>query len=407
MTDFDLAPGILHRGLGFVARWPGITVVIPSDPAHDRAVEEMLAGFGPEPAPAEVARVIQELIQQGTIRDIGYLAMAIGGPLAMVYGAVEVIVDGSAVLSGAGGPTERQVAANERLTMRAANLAKAAEAAGPYDLRRGVAPGAGITLGVPVSSANAVPAAPPRPDHAPPRPHHAPPDPGVGQAPEPAEVEVPYRSVLLFDQGLPVAPLEPLAVAARAPTLDPAVPGVAPADDIGHPAPSHRHSGVVPVPEPGSDEVVVHGIMCSRGHFNNPAASFCMVCGISMVHVTHNLVPGPRPTLGFVVFDDGSTFGLDRSYLIGREPGEPDDRYTAPLTIQDNNETLSRRHAELRLVDWAVHLVDLGSTNGSFIWDVTMERWNQLAPAQPVALSQGDTIALGRRTFVYESVTRI
>lgn len=400
MTDFDLAPGVLHRGLGFVARWPGITVVIPSDPAHDRAVEEMLAGFGPEPAPAEVARVIQELIRQGTIRDIGYLAMATGGPLAMVYGAVEVIVDGSAVLSGVGGPTERQVAANERLTMRAANLAKAAEAANPYDLRRGVAPGAGITLGVPVSSAKAVPAAPPRPDH-------APPEPGVGPVPEPVEVEVPFRSVLLFDQGLPVAPREPLAVAARAPDQDPAAAGVGPVDDRAHPAPSHRQSGVAPVPESGSDDVVVHGIMCSRGHFNNPAASFCMVCGISMVHVTHNLVPGARPTLGFVVFDDGSTFGLDRSYLIGREPGEPDDRLTAPLTIQDNNETLSRRHAELRLVDWAVHLVDLGSTNGSFIWDVTMERWNQLAPDQPVALSQGDTIALGRRTFVYESVTRV
>jgi pSer/pThr/pTyr-binding forkhead associated (FHA) protein len=131
-----------------------------------------------------------------------------------------------------------------------------------------------------------------------------------------------------------------------------------------------------------------------------------MICGISMVHVTHNLVPGPRPTLGFVVFDDGSTFGLDRSYLVGREPGEPGDRHTAPLTIQDNNETLSRRHAEIRLVDWTVHLVDLGSTNGTFIWDAGFERWTQIVPHQPYPLPPGATVALGRRTFVFESVTR-
>ncbi|MGF1598982.1 MAG: FHA domain-containing protein, partial [Acidimicrobiales bacterium] len=156
-----------------------------------------------------------------------------------------------------------------------------------------------------------------------------------------------------------------------------------------------------------TDGVIVLGILCSRHHFNNPRAAYCMVCGISMVHVTHNLVPGPRPTLGFVVFDDGSTFGLDRSYVIGREPGMVDDPNTAPLTIQDNNETLSRRHAELRLTDWEVHVVDLGSTNGTFVWDAAFERWNQITPHQPMALNPGDTVALGRRTLVYESVTRL
>ena len=54
-----------------------------------------------------------------------------------------------------------------------------------------------------------------------------------------------------------------------------------------------------------------------------------------------------------------------------------------------------------------MQLVDLGSTNGSFIWDVAMEHWNQIAPHQPVNLSPGDTVALGRRTFVFESVTRL
>lgn len=388
MTDFDMAPGVLHRGLGFVARWPGIAVVIPSNPAQDRAVEDLLADLGSEPAPGVVATAIQERLQTGALRDIGYLAMATGGPLAMVAGAVEVVVDGDGVLTGIGGPTERHLSASERITLRAAGLAKAAEAAVPYDLRRGIAPGAGITLGIPVAGKLDAPASPPRPDNVPAEIDDAPP-------PEPVEVDVPFASFLLVDDDLPPAPLAPLPVQARA---EPAA--AAP------PLPERPSSAPATGTAPDQEDALVDGIMCSRGHFNNPAASFCMVCGISMVHMTHNLVPGQRPTLGFVVFDDGSTFGLDRSYLIGREPGTPSDPETAPITIQDNNETLSRRHAELRLVDWSVQLVDLGSTNGSFVWDMTMERWHQLAPNQSVELSPGDTVALGRRTFVFESVTR-
>ena len=264
-------------------------------------------------------------------------------------------------MSGQVGTTERQITASERLTLRAANLTKAAEPAMPYDLRHGIAPGAGITLGL--ATARQVAVEPPNLEHE-----------------RPGEVEVPFRSQVLFDQDLEVEPLEPLPIAGAVPA-----PPTAPRTMTG--------------------AVTVQGILCSRGHFNNPDAQFCMLCGISMVHVTHNLVPGPRPTLGFVVFDDGSTFGLDRGYLIGREPGPTADSHVAPLTIRDNNETLSRRHAELRLVDWSVHLVDLESTNGSYVWDLSAERWNQIPPNHPVPLTAGDTVALGRRTFVFESVT--
>ena len=107
------------------------------------------------------------------------------------------------------------------------------------------------------------------------------------------------------------------------------------------------------------------------------------------------------------MFDDGSTFGLDRSYVIGREPVPPDaSSGSEMLILTQNNETLSRTHAELQLVDWTVQLVDLGSTNGTYVWDQTFQRWNQLAPSQPVILASGDTVALGRRTFGFESVSR-
>ncbi len=163
------------------------------------------------------------------------------------------------------------------------------------------------------------------------------------------------------------------------------------------PTPEHRaSSGAAPA-------ATVAGILCSRGHFNNPASAYCQVCGISMLHLTHEIIEGIRPSLGFLVFDDGSVFELNRSYVIGREPGAAASSDIAPLAFIDNADTLSRSHAEVRLDEWVVQLVDLYSTNGTFVWDRSNERWNQLAPGEVVALQPGDTVALGRRTFVFES----
>ncbi len=198
---------------------------------------------------------------------------------------------------------------------------------------------------------------------------------------DPSPITVPFRSVVLIGAEAP-QPATPLPVA------------------------DAPKSGQLGRGELDAGRVEVQGILCSRQHFNNPGAAYCMVCGLSMLHLTHNLVKGPRPTLGFVVFDDGSTFGLDRSYVIGREPMPPDGSDAEVLILHENNETLSRTHAELRLIDWTVQLVDLDSTNGTYIWDQSFERWNQLAPGQPVELTSGDTIALGRRTLVFESVSR-
>ena len=131
-----------------------------------------------------------------------------------------------------------------------------------------------------------------------------------------------------------------------------------------------------------------------------------MVCGMSLLHLTPHPVVRPRPTLGFIVFDDGASFGLDRSYVIGREPSPGDNPDAELLVIHDNNDTLSRTHAELRLDGWTVQIVDLGSTNGTYVWDAQNDQWNQLTAGHPIELQSGETVALGRRTFVFESVSR-
>ena len=401
MTGFDLQPGLIHRGLGIVARWPGLVMVIPSDPAHDAAAEQMLNELGPDPTSAEVRQIVVERASQGTLRAVAYVAHDSIGLIGFAFGPTEVVRDGQTVLNGASPVHEQAVGPSQRLTIRAANLSKAAEPAAPFNLRLGVAPGAGITLVLvddeplhphgdarsdeplhphgdarsdepvrhdgdarsdepvhphgdarsdePVRHDGLPPVARPVP------PQHRPDGPDSHERPTgsmapPAGVIEPFVSILLGRPlATPVAPLAPLPVA-RPPAVSegPVGTGTGP---LGHPAPSHR----LPPPsgnQTADDDVLVQGILCSRHHFNNPAAAFCMVCGISMVHVTHNLVTGSRPTLGFVVFDNGSTFGLDRSYIVGREPGHPAEPNTDALTIHDDNETLSRRHAEVRLIDW-------------------------------------------------------
>ncbi len=382
MTDLDLRSGHIHRGLGVVARWANIALVIPSDADHDAAVDEMFSSFSPEPTSKEIIRAINNLLADGQIRSVGMVVEATGGPMAVAYGDVEILVDGDTSLNGSDGLVKEQISGKaEVITIRSANLPKAAEAVPPFDLRRGVAPGGGLSL--PVLTA----APPPTMGGTAPTAEGASSEASSVLAPLPDQgmtesstVESPFRSVLLLDVARPegVAPL-PIAV-----------------PDGEDPSGLASSTG----------RVEVEGILCSRGHFNNPHATYCMVCGMAVTHLTPNRVTRPRPTLGFIVFDDGSSFGLDRSYLIGREPGSDEDQDAELLVIHDNNDTLSRTHAELRLVDWAVQLVDLGSTNGTYIWDQDNERWNQLTAGHAVELHSGETVALGRRTFVFEGVGR-
>ena len=159
-------------------------------------------------------------------------------------------------------------------------------------------------------------------------------------------------------------------------------------------------------PEQYTEEIVVQGVLCSRGHFNDPRSRFCSSCGISMVQNTQVLTRGPRPPLGVMVFEDGATFSLAQDYVVGREPHANDlvrDGLALPLAVDDPERSISRSHAELRLVDWDVHLINLSVTNGSFVWDEVQQQWIPIPTGQSVVLTPGMRVALGRRSAVFES----
>lgn len=215
------------------------------------------------------------------------------------------------------------------------------------------------------------------------------PDPSTGQAPQPvpppepapaaplpgATAGIDFTAVSLLD--VEPGPAEPLPVAGA---------------------------------EPAPDGVLVDGIYCSRTHFNDPRAAYCSVCGISMVQQTHNLAKGPRPPLGVLVVDDGSTFGVDADYVIGREPiGDPAVARgdVLPLVVDDPGRSVSRVHARLTLVGWDVQLADAGSANGTYVAPPGSSEWERLPPDEPRTLQPGSRVRLGQRELAFDSHHRV
>ena len=125
-----------------------------------------------------------------------------------------------------------------------------------------------------------------------------------------------------------------------------------------------------------------------------------------MLHTTHVLVQRPRPPLGVVVADDGSTFTLSSNYVVGREPerdGLVESDEARPLKLQDAERSLSRVHAEIRLIDWDVYIVDRGSANGTYVLPRGAQQWKRLVADAPEKILPGTRVAFGKRVVTYES----
>jgi hypothetical protein len=150
----------------------------------------------------------------------------------------------------------------------------------------------------------------------------------------------------------------------------------------------------------------VQGIVCSRGHFNDPTSRFCALCGISMVQQTHHLVTGLRPPLGVVVLDDGAVFALTRDYVVGRDP-EQDPAILSgravPLILDDPDLAMSRVHARILLDGWEVRVEDAHSANGTFVARTPDAAWTRLEPGLPTTIAPGTRLTMGGRTLVFES----
>ncbi|MDQ1422337.1 MAG: hypothetical protein QOJ52_4299, partial [Acidimicrobiaceae bacterium] len=344
LEDFRLC---VREGRGLVARFPkAVLVVTGSDwsgmPATDRLLEECRAEIADFPLPLRLAALVEDA---GPQKVPSFCAIADDGGddrLAMfVHGDSQVLITGAQPVmrvSGGGragwtGGVHDQVAS--LIIGPAGESPEVAVTDDRTDLRYGVVPGGSILL---------IPNEEPMPAQA------AVACPGDRTVPPlpPTEADQPGDPLTGGAGSVPEAnPVPAAAVVSPAlPTFD----AVAAAED-------RSPVSVVPPAAVDGAPVMVWGIHCKRGHFNHPDARYCRMCGTHMVHQRRDPVLGPRPVLGFLVLDDGSTYKLDADYVIGSDPDDHDAVRSGDsrgLRLSDPQDSVSAAHAALRIDKWDV-----------------------------------------------------
>lgn len=143
--------------------------------------------------------------------------------------------------------------------------------------------------------------------------------------------------------------------------------------------------------DPAAGEEMVLGVRCSAGHGNPVHRSSCRVCGVPLSGGGERM---PRPSLGTLITSAGETIDLERNVLAGRNPQAS--RITGPVLprlLPLPHSHVSGTHLEIRLESWSVMVVDLDSTNGTFL-----QRPGQPTvriSRSPQLLMAGDVVQLG------------
>ncbi len=142
----------------------------------------------------------------------------------------------------------------------------------------------------------------------------------------------------------------------------------------------------------------VEGVDCKNGHFNDPEARYCCVCGIGIDQLTKVRKKGKRPPLGVLVLAEGFVCQLDADYVMGREPildASVADGRARPLRVVSASGVVSRIHARVELDGWQVFITDLNSANGTEIQLPGERSITTLHPGVRTPLVAGAQIRLG------------
>jgi len=213
----------------------------------------------------------------------------------------------------------------------------------------------------------------------------APPDPYAAQAPQPVPGLAGGLPDVAAQQDFISISLVAEQVGLEMPQRDPLPLGAEP--------PDAKDLGLIEMPAASVD-----GVYCKNGHFNDPEARYCAVCGISMGQLTKVRQKGTRPPLGVLILSDGSVCQLDADYVIGREPtldSSVADGHARPLRLMGASGVVSRIHARVELEGWQVFLTDLNSANGTQVLMPGERNPTSLQPGVRTPLVAGAQIRLG------------
>ena len=239
-----------------------------------------------------------------------------------------------------------------------------------------------------------------------------------GDAPDP---RLDLQAGVVTGVGVVLSPVGADAMAPPAPA-----PAVAPAKTAAKAARGRKRASPAPAPVPAAEPVLapnaampapaaeptvveVWGIRCKKGHFNDPAARYCGICGIHMVQDKVARVRGPRPVLGFLVLDDGMSFKLDTDYVLGSDPHGHDavrSGMARPLVVKAEGDVISPVHARIVLRDWDVLVSDCGSVYGTYVWSPGGTDWERLSPEQEIKLGAGSQVMVAQRGFMFQPVNK-
>ena len=145
---------------------------------------------------------------------------------------------------------------------------------------------------------------------------------------------------------------------------------------------------------PAEGVPTVLGIACSCGRANPPHSRTCARCANPLPDV--DPVALPRPVLGMLRASDGGLAPVDRTALIGRSPTAS--RFSSDdaqhiLRVGAEAQNISRNHAEVRVEEWDVLVVDR-SSNGTWLCRPGIEP-QKLHKDEPVPVFPGSVIDLG------------
>jgi hypothetical protein len=152
----------------------------------------------------------------------------------------------------------------------------------------------------------------------------------------------------------------------------------------------------MPVSPPVAAAPPTAGVKCACGHVNPLGSNFCEECGMPLSAP----VPPPSPPSGLPVtlpkflLATGATINFTPNaagiWQIGREDAQSGIHPDVDMTTYDTEQTVSRRHAQISLMNGQYMLTSLTTTNWTKLGAV------KLTPNQPVPIKPGDQIEFAK-----------
>lgn len=373
-------------GAGLAASIGGASLFIASDitspPARDLLDLFRKSAVGARDSVA-VVRALARVVAQHGFESVPAFACVIvgdGDPHGIVYGQLQATVrttHGEEVLDGSQAITW----ADRRFegTLISFAVGEPLEPGSSWFFAEGMVPASGMVVSAPIDSV--------------PPPVGRPTQSGLDEVLE-ARARAMASEVIDLTERVPPPPPPPSPVEGVA--LPPPPPPPPPRPAFGSFDAPARPVGV-------AEARAVAGMVCVNGHLNRPDAVQCEWCAAELDRGRGTTI-GTRPSLGVLVFDDGTRVDLARPIIVGASP--PTDVVIAgedaqTVIVEGDLDGVSDTQFEVHLESWDVFVIDR-STTGTYLDDANGRR-HRLPRHARVKLRPGSLIAFGEHSVRVES----